>query len=344
MNVMKHFYLSAKSHSVIIILSKEKQQPQKKGRLQLIQTENKSLLYAISYFRNGWIPIPICRPSNGECGCTHYNKDGEPIRHGEKYAGKAPLVKYKDMNITKKTIIDWFTSFSNANIGILIKESGLVVLDIDGNEAITEIIEKGYELPSSPIARTGKGEHRIFRADDRTPITRAIQRGDSQKIDILTDGFFIVEPSMHRTGTNYKWIVKPKDEPLQPPPEWILHLMQEQEKKKVTVSFSDDAPAYEPIDIDKLSIKDEMKELIRRFPPDKKADRDKLNIDRSRDAAKVAFSMFRKGYGKEILFRVLVDKSNGISHRYYEGVGNSNSVYKKAWHDVERLYQSFIQQ
>lgn len=302
------------------------------SKLYHVENHKNSLNFALSYFRNGWIPIPVCNPINSKCGCGRNCE--------QKFIGKKPLVKYKNIQINEKLVIEWFTSFPSANIGILLKNSNLIVLDIDGQEASKEIIEKGYDLPDTPRQVTGRGEHFFFSANESTPIVRATQKGVSKKIDILSDGFILVEPSVHATGREYKWMVKPKDQLLASAPEWMLKLLQEQEEKKVTVLFTE-SPNFDRIDIDQLNVNDRIKETIKRFPPNNKAERDKLNIDRSRDASTVMFSLLRKGYDPKVVFYVLADPQNGISHRYYEGETNIKAIYHKIWIDIQRTTAKF---
>ena len=88
--------------------------------------------YALNYFDNGLIPIPLCWADSQRCACFIKHKDPKQI-------GKAPLVKYKDITVTREIVEEWFTKFPQANIGILIKESDLVIVDADSKEAVEEV-------------------------------------------------------------------------------------------------------------------------------------------------------------------------------------------------------------
>jgi hypothetical protein len=92
--------------------------------------------------------------------------------------------------------------------------SGLAVLDLDGEEAITRAKDLG--LPdSSPWVRTGQGEHHYFRSDGPTG-TVILMPG----LEVRGNGAYVVAPpSVHSSGAVYTWVVPP-DHYLPVLPEW----------------------------------------------------------------------------------------------------------------------------
>jgi hypothetical protein len=113
---------------------------------------------------------------------------------------------------------DYWGRHPRANVGILLEPSKLVVIDLDGREAIAEARQKG--LPDTATVETGKGLHLYYRRPDDYPVGRAIQRGTSKLIDVLSRGYAVAPPSAHRGGHVYSWAVAPENLDKLPPPPW----------------------------------------------------------------------------------------------------------------------------
>src|SRR5690349_16941183 len=107
---------------------------------------------ALRYVRDGWYVIPLCWPVDGRCGC--------PKKHMvEKDIGKAPLLgtNYQCVQSTEDDVRKWWTTWPQANVGILLEPSKLLVIDMDGQAAVHEAERKG--LPEGPRVKTGTGCH-----------------------------------------------------------------------------------------------------------------------------------------------------------------------------------------
>src|SRR5437667_11499803 len=92
---------------------------------------------ALRYRECGWFPIPLCWPTpEGRCGCGR--------GHQGKEIGKAPLVGngYQHLRPTEADVCGWWTRWPDANIGILLEPSSLVVVDVDSPEAEAEVAPK----------------------------------------------------------------------------------------------------------------------------------------------------------------------------------------------------------
>jgi hypothetical protein len=158
-------------------------------------------------FRWGLCPHPCCWPdASGNCGCGrgHQGRD----------IGKAPLLTgWPELVPTEELVEKWWTTWPTANIGCILKRAGLVVADLDGDEAVEEA--KGYHLPPGPVSRSGRseglGEHRFFRLPAGCPVTNATRKGMCGKIDILANTNLILPPSLHRSGKRYEWLISPDD-------------------------------------------------------------------------------------------------------------------------------------
>src|SRR5690242_3161911 len=101
---------------------------------------------AIALYRQGLYPIPLCWPlPDGSCGCG---------RDCSK-AGKAALVGAAWLSgervADESTIRAWWAQWPNANLGIALRPSGLLVVDCDSVDALDEA--SGLGLPPGPIVR-----------------------------------------------------------------------------------------------------------------------------------------------------------------------------------------------
>jgi Bifunctional DNA primase/polymerase, N-terminal len=157
---------------------------------------------ALAYLQMRWVPIPLCWPDpSGRCGC--------PKRHTTpKAIGKAPLLDagYESVRPTRLDLRTWWRTWPQANIGLLLEPSGLLVVDCDSRAAIHEAEALG--LPPGPVVTSGKGRHYYYQAS--SDVTgRTTKRGVSKGIDILAKGYVVAPPSRHASGRSYQWVVAP---------------------------------------------------------------------------------------------------------------------------------------
>lgn len=177
---------------------------------------------AIGYLARGWHPIALCSPDlSGQCGCGGIGHDGNNV-------GKAPISQvgrnYQDLAVTKALVDAWWSVYLAANAGILLEPSGLVVLDIDGSEGLAEVREMG--LPPTCVVRTRKGRHLYYRRTDDFPVGRALHRGKSRQLDLLSKGYVVAPPSIHKTGTKYEWMATPEQIPIADVPPQLKALLE----------------------------------------------------------------------------------------------------------------------
>lgn len=142
-----------------------------------------------------------------------------PIEHG----GKKPLGPWKAYQ-TERASLDTVRQWAGreSNVGIATGAvSGLIVLDLDSDEAVREAEKRG--LPDTIVARTGKGRHVYFRHPGGTIGNRA---GLLPGWDIRGDGGYIVAPgSVHPSGAVYSWHNPPGLFELAPMPDWLSKLL-----------------------------------------------------------------------------------------------------------------------
>lgn len=160
---------------------------------------------ALYYNGLGWTVTPLCWPTEtGECGCGDPQHTGNP-----KNIGKAPLAGRGWQHIVsdEAQIRRWWGRWPQANIGIILEKSNLLIVDPDSPEAVEECRDRGMIDGPTPVASviTGNGRHVYYMRPEGCPVTRKVGKGASGEIDVFTRGFVVAPPSMHSKGTRYRW-------------------------------------------------------------------------------------------------------------------------------------------
>ena len=107
--------------------------------------------------------------------------------------------------------------------GLLLKPSGLLVVDCDSKEAVAEAMANAPE-PCNNIVLSTHGCHMYYMRPVGVPPLRRVHVGACGKIDILADGYTVAPPSIHPSGHRYVWIAKGV---LQVAPKWAADLLSE---------------------------------------------------------------------------------------------------------------------
>lgn len=155
---------------------------------------------AAGYLARGWQTIPM------------------------KAGTKEPAVKFKQLAALDAPShdFDWFWGHNTqAGVGVLLRPSGLLVVDCDSREAVVEAMGNTPE-PCNNIVLSTKGAHFYYRRPAGVPPLRTVRRGSSGKIDVLADGYMVVPPSVHPSGHRYEWLATG---PLQDAPDWACGLL-----------------------------------------------------------------------------------------------------------------------
>jgi len=161
---------------------------------------------ALSYAARGWPVFPVHHPDskgNGlQCSCNNPGCQS-PAKH--------PLTSHGVLDATTdaERIRAWWKEYPFANIGLAMgQESGVVAVDIDGEEAKDAFKAKFPDLDFDriPRQRTGRPEggwHLIFQSPG-VPIKNGT--GILPKTDFRGDhGYIIGAPSVHISGRPYVW-------------------------------------------------------------------------------------------------------------------------------------------
>lgn len=143
--------------------------------------------------------------------------------------GKMPMIPkreggrgYLDATTHRGTVIEWWTRWPCANIGVATGH-GFDVLDVDpkngGDESLAALVAQHGPLPATVEASTGGGgRHVLFRPDARV---RCSAGRLGHGLDVRGRGGYVVAPpSVHPSGRRYRWVVR--DVPLAPWPPWLL--------------------------------------------------------------------------------------------------------------------------
>jgi hypothetical protein len=143
---------------------------------------NQILDHALRYAKKGWSVIPLVA--------------------GTKRPSLASWQEFQTRLATTDEIRGWFAD-GNANIGVVTGAiSGLVVVDLDGQEGMDEANKIG--LRSNVVAVTGGGGRHLLFRHPGVPVKNAVRRYPG--VDVRADaGYIVAPPSRHDSGNLYKW-------------------------------------------------------------------------------------------------------------------------------------------
>lgn len=142
--------------------------------------------------------------------------------------GKTPLIKggggFLAATCDVAQVVEWWTRYPNANIGLWPGQSGFVVLDLDGPEGAEAAGKIGALSEPTLECSTGRpdgGRHLYF---DR-PVMQVSNCDLAPKLDVRGDaGYVVIPPSIHPTGTPYRWLGRIDD--VRPLPPGVLSALQ----------------------------------------------------------------------------------------------------------------------
>lgn len=155
------------------------------------------------YCALGWLPVPLLpRSKRPAYRYKHLNDVAGPF--GPAHYG-APWAQRPDLGCA-----------------ILLKPSGLLVIDCDSLAALEEAVATS---PPTWSVLTRQGAHMYYRNPTGRAV-RAIHRGQSGKIDLLCNGYVVAPPSIHETGHVYAWANLGACEHLPEAPEWACRAIE----------------------------------------------------------------------------------------------------------------------
>lgn len=174
---------------------------------------------ALGYAERGWFVAPLHSPAKNGCSCGRADC-ASPAKHPRTAHG------LKDASRDAATIRRWWEQWPDANIGILTgPESGILVLDVDGEPGLQTLIEfegKGWTLPDSYSVATGRGSHIYFRYPEGLDVRNSAGRLGAG-LDLRAQGGYVVGAgSVHSSGAVYAVTDATEAAPC---PAWLLSLI-----------------------------------------------------------------------------------------------------------------------
>lgn len=198
------------------------------------------------YAKNGWKVLPCHGIANGgKCTCNS--------THGEsKDVGKHPAIGEWNVKATNDphTVHNWWEQNPDYNVGVFCQPSGFFVIDIDprsgGDDSFAEFesLVDG-NLPATVEAMTGdysdngqvvRGRHIYYKCSPDEQLVGNLQKSGLKGIDIKHNGYVLIAPSRHFSGTTYDW--KPGHAPweieMAEAPEELLQALRKRSRKSTS--------------------------------------------------------------------------------------------------------------
>jgi hypothetical protein len=152
-----------------------------------IASDRSHAAYAQAYIALGWSVLPL-----------------DPGT--KKPLGRLVPNGFHDATADTDTAARWWAANPDAGIGVALKASGLVAVDIDprnGGLFTMERLEAEHgPLVSDVLAYTGGGgEHRVFASQ----LVEGLPGKLGDGVDLKADGYIAVEPTLHPSGRRYAW-------------------------------------------------------------------------------------------------------------------------------------------
>ena len=203
------------------------------------------------YAKNGWKVLP-CHGVIEDGRCTCSQPHGEP-----KDVGKHPAIREWNINATSDlaTVAGWWERNPDYNVGVFCGPSGFLVIDVDPRSDGLESFEKFEELlegslPATVEAETGeymhkgkivRGRHLYFKCDPEEQFVGNLIKNGLKGIDIKHNGYVLIAPSRHFSGTSYDW--KPGHAPwemeMTEAPEELLQAIRKKTRRGTGTSYGE---------------------------------------------------------------------------------------------------------
>ncbi|BCP98665.1 hypothetical protein TthHB5008_17640 [Thermus thermophilus] len=140
----------------------------------------------------------------------------ELVPHGSKNASSDP-----------KVIASWWEACPEAGVGLLPPE-GVLVLDVDEEEAWERLKEEHPVLLEAPRQRTPKGGRHVFlRLPDGVRLSSTVRALKGVDLRGMSSTYVVAAPTRWKDGWGYRWevpLVRPEELPLVPD-ELLLKLL-----------------------------------------------------------------------------------------------------------------------
>lgn len=157
---------------------------------------------AVAYAERGWSVIPLHGiTADGACTCTEGERCNGP--------GKHPRVFNWQRRTSNRPaeVAGWWAYYGDtANVGIVAGPSGLVIVDIDGDDGMAAFGRlTGGEFGTPYVVKTRRGWHLYFAADAADGLRPYVGRDDMKGLDLRAGMSYIVAPPSRFNGGRYAW-------------------------------------------------------------------------------------------------------------------------------------------
>lgn len=257
------------------------------------------LAAARGYAAMGWpdlplhTPVPVSREYPSGCDCRRTCED----------QGKHPRTLHgvKDSSVDPTQIEKWWTMFPKANVGIDLAGAGLLDIAPDSPVWHAEFIARG--LPKTLTFASGGGDghlHFLYKLPEGAPQTRSCH---PDEYDILSAGYAVMPPSLHKSGQAYLWIRD--DVPLAEAPHWAVAVLSERPKGRVA-----------PVDPGEITRDEAFNDLLRSV--DMRAWEGTLfESDRSKGLVAIAGELAKAGANEATIVFWLQERDDSLGwHKY----------------------------
>jgi len=161
-----------------------------------------------------------------------------PIRYGE----KRPRVRWKGLQEClpdRNQVGDWFGCWPEDGIAVALGPlSGLLAIDVDGQEAHAELCNRLGTLPVTPAVKSGNPDPHRYHLFFQHPAgleTRAKATPWHPQLEFRGHGGYVVlPPSRHESGQRYFWMPGQslEDVPLASVPDAILESLRTEDRRR----------------------------------------------------------------------------------------------------------------
>jgi hypothetical protein len=203
---------------------------------------------ALLYAALGWPVVPLHTPdAEGKCDCHHIDA-GDPDKHA---IGKHPRTMHglKDASCDPDVIHHWWRVWPHANIGVDLARAGLVDVAPDSLEWFAEFTARGG-LPSPLRFASGGGPghvHHLYARPEGCAMYRDTHSGE---YDVMSAGYAVMPPSLHRSGRLYTWESNGLDDDWRThaAPTWTVDLLNKR-SQRVVAPVNDTDPDGPPVEL-----------------------------------------------------------------------------------------------
>lgn len=143
---------------------------------------------------------------------------------------KKPLIPWKCFQHRRPTgfeLHNWASAYPNSGIAVITGSiSGIVVLDVDGEEGVEEARRRGI-VKTPTVATPRGGMHFYFKwPPDLLPFKNSVKLGYSHRLDVRGDAAYVVAPFTQRSdGKKYEWVEDPVRTPIADAPGWFMRML-----------------------------------------------------------------------------------------------------------------------